>query len=80
MNIPVCDLFLKIKSQIINLFFSIRLADRESEEEDNFENSKSGLKTLNLRLDEVAHIRSALTKATWKASIAISGTTLNAER
>lgn len=37
--------------------------DRESEEEDNFENAKSGLKTLNLRLDEVAHIRAALTKA-----------------
>jgi hypothetical protein len=33
------------------------------EEEDSFESGKSGLKTLNLRLDEVAHIRSALTKA-----------------
>jgi hypothetical protein len=33
------------------------LSDREYEEEDNFENNKSGLKTLNLRLDEVAHIR-----------------------
>ena len=45
------------------MLFSIRLNDRESEEEDNFENAKSGLKTLNLRLDEVAHIRAALTKA-----------------
>ena len=49
------------------LNFSIRLNDRDcdgsSQEEDNYESGKSGLKTLNLRLDEVAHIRSALTKA-----------------
>ncbi len=45
------------------MFSSIRLNDREAEEEDTFENAKSGLKTLNLRLDEVAHIRAALTKA-----------------
>ena len=46
--------------------FSIRLnddCDGRSQEEDNYESGKSGLKTLNLRLDEVAHIRSALTKA-----------------
>ena len=43
---------------------SIRLTVNEpDEDEDNFNNGNSGLKTLNLRLDEVAHIRSALTKA-----------------
>lgn len=50
---------------ILNLpFFSIRLPS----EPDNYVNSgNGGLKTLNLRLDEVAHIRAALTKAELEA-------------
>lgn len=45
---------------------NIQLAP-EIEEEDNFDSGKSALKTLNLRLDEVAHIRAALTKAELEA-------------
>jgi len=48
------------------LFYSIKLPS--DPEPDNFvNNGNSGLKTLNLKLDEVAHIRAALTKAELEA-------------
>jgi hypothetical protein len=40
------------------LFCSIRLNENEFvDDDDNYSTNNSGLKTLNLRLDEVAHIR-----------------------
>ena len=50
----------------VNFVFSssFQLNDNGFEDgEDNYSKGNSGLKTLNLRLEEVAHIRSALTKA-----------------
>ena len=61
---PVDEFSCRQSCQLRFFSSSFQLNDNGFEDgEDNYSKGNSGLKTLNLRLEEVAHIRSALTKA-----------------